>query len=64
MDPEIVDLPMNKTRRKFLRLLMSSRAEFLQFDTPEEVMQLTDNDLLRGWYWMHVSNTRGAGDPR
>ena len=47
IEPQIVELPMNRMRRKFLRLLISSRAEFLQFDTPEEIVQLTDNDLLR-----------------
>ena len=53
-------MPMNRMRRKFLRLLISSQAYILQLGNveghtvQEEIMKMTDDALLKEWYWMHA----------
>jgi len=60
LEPDVFDMPMNRMRRKFLRLLMSSQASVLglgkleDYIIQEQVMKMTDNELLKEWYWMNA----------
>jgi hypothetical protein len=63
MEPEIIELSMNRTRRKFLRLLLSSlfisdrqlrNHAITDQGSREAVMTLSDEQLLREWSWLHA----------
>ena len=67
--PEIIELPpMNRMRRRFLRLLISSTFPMQQganldpgYTPPPRlhaaINSFTDSELLQEWYRMHVSHT-------
>jgi len=66
VEPEILALPMNKMRRKFLRTLISvffesdcqtQGRELTDQESRRAVNKLTDEQLLREWYWLHVKLT-------
>jgi len=66
VEPEILALPMNKMRRKFLRTLISAffgsdcqvqGRELTDQESRRATDKLTDEQLLREWYWVHVRLT-------
>jgi len=63
VEPEILALPMNEMRRRFLRNLLSRYfksdcqirgRKLTDQEAREAVNTLADEQLLREWYWMHL----------